>query len=376
MIGMGLFRSGGQFSDWIAATDGVNNGAAALWANSGLFAITTVPGLTPGGAGIYDQTVPDSTIWNYNRLVITDNGHVGIGTGTLVPSTTVLEVGSNPPGYPADVLIGPGSATAADGYIFGTVGWNLGFDGTNWDTKTDGVNNGGAMIWSNTDGGLRFTTVPSTGTVSQSIADNNIPADTRMIITGIGNIGIGTTTPSAALEVNNTLAPNILIGQYEGANEFRVDNTGKGFFQGGVQTGGADFAESLAVRGRRAEYEPGDLLVIDPKGKRRLALSRTAYSPLVAGIYSTKPGVLATPHSMDDGESRDEVPLAIVGIVPCKVTAQNGPIEAGDLLVSSALPGYAMKATDRSRMLGAVVGKALEPLGKGIGVIQVLVTLQ
>ena len=376
MIGMGLYRSGGQFSDWIAATDGVNNGAAALWSNSGLFAITTVPGLTPGGAGIYDQSVPDSTIWNYNRLVITDNGHVGIGTGTLLPSTTVLEVGSNPPGYPADVLIGPGGATATDGFIFGTVGWNLGFDGTNWDTKGDGVANGGAMIWSRTDGGLRFTTVPSRGPGNQSIADSNISAYNRMIITGTGNVGIGTTTPSAALHVNNTLATSILLGQYNGTNEFRVDNTGKGFFQGGTETGGADFAESLAVRGKRSQYEPGDLLVIDPRGKRRLALSRTAYSPLVAGIYSTKPGVLATPHTMDDGQLKDEVPLAIVGIVPCKVTAQDGPIEVGDLLVSSSRPGYAMKGTDRSRMLGAVVGKALEPLGKGIGVIQVLVTLQ
>jgi hypothetical protein len=176
--------------------------------------------------------------------------------------------------------------------------------------------------------------------------------------------------------VNDTLATSILLGQYNGANEFRIDNTGKGFFQGGTQTGGADFAESLAVRGERSQYEPGDVLVIDPTGKRRLALSRTAYSTRVAGIYSTKPGVLATPHKMDDGQLKDEVPLAIVGIVPCKVTAQGGPIEVGDLLVSSSRPGYAMKGTDRSRMLGAVMGKALEPLGKGIGVIQVLVTLQ
>jgi hypothetical protein len=35
-----------------------------------------------------------------------------------------------------------------------------------------------------------------------------------------------------------------------------------------------------------------------------------------------------------------------------------------------------MKGTDRNRMLGAVVGKALEPLPKGTGVIEVLVTLQ
>ena len=35
-----------------------------------------------------------------------------------------------------------------------------------------------------------------------------------------------------------------------------------------------------------------------------------------------------------------------------------------------------MKGTDGSRMLGAVVGKALERLDHGDGVIQVLVTLQ
>jgi len=66
----------------------------------------------------------------------------------------------------------------------------------------------------------------------------------------------------------------------------------------------------------------------------------------------------------------------VVGIVPCKVTAENGAIQVGDLLVTSSIRGHAMRGTDRSRMLGAVVGKALEPLPKGTGVIQVLVTLQ
>ena len=71
-----------------------------------------------------------------------------------------------------------------------------------------------------------------------------------------------------------------------------------------------------------------------------------------------------------------EVPLAVVGIVPCKVTAENGAIARGDLLLTSSRPGYAMKGTDRSRMLGAVIGKTMQPLPKGSGVIQVLVTLQ
>jgi hypothetical protein len=79
---------------------------------------------------------------------------------------------------------------------------------------------------------------------------------------------------------------------------------------------------------------------------------------------------------MSKVEMAKEVPLAVVGIVPCKVSAGNGPIRIGDLLVTAATPGHAMKGTDRNRMLGAIVGKALEPLRDGTGVIQVLVTLQ
>jgi hypothetical protein len=74
--------------------------------------------------------------------------------------------------------------------------------------------------------------------------------------------------------------------------------------------------------------------------------------------------------------SKAEVPMAMVGRVPTKVSAENGPIKVGDLLVTSSTMGYAMKGTDRSQMLGAVIGKALGSLDSGKGVIQVLVTLQ
>jgi hypothetical protein len=90
---------------------------------------------------------------------------------------------------------------------------------------------------------------------------------------------------------------------------------------------------------------------------------------------STKPGVLAAPQdvvtSLPDG-----VPLAVVGVVPCKVTAENGSIRAGDLLVVSSAPGRAMKATDSMRMTGAIVGKALQAWTIGEGTIEILVTLQ
>jgi hypothetical protein len=58
------------------------------------------------------------------------------------------------------------------------------------------------------------------------------------------------------------------------------------------------------------------------------------------------------------------------------VSAENGPIKVGDLLVTSSTPGYAMKGTDRSLLTGAVVGKAMGPLDSGTGTIEVLVTLQ
>jgi len=94
----------------------------------------------------------------------------------------------------------------------------------------------------------------------------------------------------------------------------------------------------------------------------------------VAGIYATKPGVIGRRQSLL--KEAEEIPMAMIGIVPTKVTTENGPIHRGDLLVTSSSIGYAMKGTDRGRMLGAVIGKAMSSLESGTGVIEVLVTLQ
>ena len=73
---------------------------------------------------------------------------------------------------------------------------------------------------------------------------------------------------------------------------------------------------------------------------------------------------------------KDEVPMAMVGVVPTKVSAENGAIRPGDLLVTSSKAGYAMKGTDRSLLTGAIIGKALAPLNSGTGVIEVAVAIQ
>ncbi len=228
-------------------------------------------------------------------------------------------------------------------------------------------------------------------------AYSTISQSNSLILGGVGgngvSVGIGTSTPYSDYGVTidaahsnpkitggivvNASTGNEYLGMTNGVHKFRVDVNGVVYADGGYQSSGADFAESVAVNGPRSTYEPGDVLEIDQTADRHLALSSSAYSHLVAGIYSTKPGMLASPHAIDDAAIKtSEVPLAVIGIVPCKVTAANGAIQRGDLLVTSARRGYAMKGTDHRRMLGAVVGKALEPLPKGEGVIQVLVTLQ
>jgi hypothetical protein len=60
----------------------------------------------------------------------------------------------------------------------------------------------------------------------------------------------------------------------------------------------------------------------------------------------------------------------------CGIGPENGAIHPGDLLVTSATPGYAMKGTDSSRMLGAIIGKSLGAIESGDGVIDALITLQ
>ena len=75
-----------------------------------------------------------------------------------------------------------------------------------------------------------------------------------------------------------------------------------------------------------------------------------------------------------DGTSHK--PIALVGRVVCKVSAENGTIAIGDLLTTSDTPGHAMQATDFERRQGAILGKALQAFDGDKGQIMVLVTLQ
>jgi hypothetical protein len=81
-------------------------------------------------------------------------------------------------------------------------------------------------------------------------------------------------------------------------------------------------------------------------------------------------------------QAAGKVQVATTGRVRVRVSALNGAIKPGDLLVSSDEPGVAMKSEPielRGRKIhqpGTLIGKALEPLEKGKGEILVLLSLQ
>jgi hypothetical protein len=219
--------------------------------------------------------------------------------------------------------------------------------------------------------GARAATFVSDESVSPTVEVQNLQASTAMKLLSFGGNG-----PIMDIEIPGpgTIGSDYIVMRNSGGNQARIDQNGRGYFNNGTQTGGADVAEWFAVEGDSATYEPGDLLVISTDADRTVTRSASAYSTLIAGVYATKPGVLLTERHVDADHS-DMVPMGVVGVIPTKVSAENGSIKRGDLLVTSTIPGHAMRGTDRGRMLGAIVGKALEDVeGPGTGVIRVLVS--
>jgi len=122
----------------------------------------------------------------------------------------------------------------------------------------------------------------------------------------------------------------------------------------------ADLAENYTAD---SAYEPGTVLVFG--GDTEVTVTDVKGDRRVAGVVSTNPAYLMNNALQGD----NVVSVALQGRVPCKVL---GKVSKGDLLVSSAIPGYAV--VDNSPQIGTVIGKALENKDTdGKGVIEVVV---
>ena len=125
----------------------------------------------------------------------------------------------------------------------------------------------------------------------------------------------------------------------------------------------AQYADLAEMYLPDAEYGPGTVLMIG--GEKEVTICNTYESEKVVGIVSTNPAYLMN-SKLEGG-----VAIALKGRVPCKV---KGPIQRGDILVSSNMPGHA-----EARRYGhrtnpfAVIGKALQDFDGETGVIEVMV---
>lgn len=122
----------------------------------------------------------------------------------------------------------------------------------------------------------------------------------------------------------------------------------------------ADLAENYVAD---AEYDEGTVLVFG--GDHEVTESRELQTTRVAGVVSTNPAHLMNAHC----KGQHIVAVALQGRVPVKVI---GRVQKGDMLVASAIPGYAI--VNNNPKLGSVIGKAVgQKQVDGYGTVEAVV---
>ena len=121
----------------------------------------------------------------------------------------------------------------------------------------------------------------------------------------------------------------------------------------------ADLAEYYEAD---VEYEVGTVVIFG--GEKEITSSKEHRSTRVAGVVSENPAYVMNAECPGIATA-----IALQGRVPVKVI---GKVRKGDMLVASAIPGYAM--VDAEPKVGSVIGKAVgEKLDGDKGIVEVVV---
>jgi hypothetical protein len=310
-------------------------------------ALTSAPyalGLRPGAQVISEEAGSDAI----RGEITTSSGTGVVGEASATTGNTFGIRGINSSSGGIGVYGWAGSATSgSDGRPYGVSGYSKSGHGVFGETLGD---------WSNISGVYGLAVMDHANGVNG--------------VNSAGGYGVRAESYTGVALAAKSRSSNIIEAWDIDPSEDRrwyVRNDGEVYADGSFHSSGADFVEILPATG---ELEPGDVLVIGPDGLLRQCSS--PYAATVAGIYSTRPGFVGG--SDEELENAGKVPLAVVGVVPVKASAENGPIAPGDLLTTSSIPGHAMRADHF--VGGTIIGKALESLDQGTGTVLALVTLQ
>ena len=275
-----------------------------------------------------------------------------------------------------------------NGNTVGVAGSSVSADGV-WGTSTSGNGvEGSSASWigvkgsSQSDDGVAGSSTMGNGVSAVSTNSNGIYAKGKTAglfdgdVTVNGNLSAQSALSAASLKTSGDVKAGSLTTS--GALTAGSVMTSGNITANDVMLTGADLAEDFLTAD--VPIEPGSVVVINDAGA--LGQSSRAYDKRVAGVVSGagsfRPGIV-----MDRARKEEtvqaggrRVAVALVGKVYCKVDAGYAPVEVGDLLTTSPTPGHAMKADDQGRAFGAVIGKALAPLGSGTSLVPILVALQ
>ena len=158
---------------------------------------------------------------------------------------------------------------------------------------------------------------------------------------------------------SGTITPNADNSIDLGSGSLRYNEVYAVTFQGTATS--AKYADLAEKYESNEELEPGDVVCFG--GDSEICACGVELDHKVAGVISTDPAYMMN----SEGEGYY---VALTGRVPCKVT---GPIEKGDLMVSSSIKGHAK--ADNNAGPGRIIGKAVGSNEEGEGVIEVLVNL-
>jgi hypothetical protein len=355
--------SGTAVAQWTTNGNDINNTNSG---NVGMGITTPATKLHVAG-GIYSSQVIESANTNGFRLVVTGPGdsRATWSYNGGVTTTRLTSVGNVRTSF---------GSNGIDDRVFLDLSGNLGINTTTPGSKLHvvGAMQAPAASGSGTNGMFRLGATPTTNLVLDMGVDaasnvytwlqsrNQIDYGANYSLAlnpNGGNVGIATTAPTEKLHVtgNVKVTGNIDVG-------------------GNINAKYQDVAEWVDSP---QELAAGTVVVLDSAKSNQVIASTRRYDSHVAGVISLKPGVALG----ERGEGR--VLVATTGRVKVKVDASSGPINIGDLLVTSGNEGIAMKSVPakvgggmRMHRPGTLIGKALEPLAAGKGEILVLLSLQ
>lgn len=300
-----------------------------------------------GAVNAFGQWSPTTPDGNVTGTIYYNHGKVGIGTATPSTQFNALLHIYGVSATTQYILEENASASGTGGFLArGNLNYSaeFGVRGSSRPTYGALVANDGYMY---ANGSFTFMADEATSGALKFAAGGNAE---RMRIAVNGNVGIGTQTPAALLDVNGSI--NV---------------------SGNINAKYQDIAEWVPSSG---DLPPGTVVVISDDSTNTVVPSSRRYDTRVAGVVSTQPGMILGVAS--DTKSK----IATTGRVKVRVDATNHPVALGDLLVTSDRPGVAMVSEPldlggtKIHRPGTLIGKALEPLPKGEGEILVLLSLQ